>query len=185
MCSPVFCTAALAERNYSLRLERDFPAQTRNGVSGGTFQAEHEPMKTRNKITLVLSGLALGMAAPGPAGAQVAPPPPPPVQAPAPAPAPAVNAQVPVPAPPVVMPGVPDEYVWDGHEYVGIIGNQYYYLGPGNLWMVLDPARLERFRAWQAAHADWHHHMTVNKLYRRDAHGHEYPWHEPNHDMNH
>ena len=57
------------------------------------------------------------------------------------------------PAPVVVVdaPGpvmVPDSYVWDGVEYVGVVGDQYFYLGPGNVWLVCDPFRLERFRGW-------------------------------------
>src|SRR5580704_406898 len=40
---------------------------------------------------------------------------------------------------------IPDGYVWDGYEYVGLVGDQYYYLGPGSVWLLADPFRLERF----------------------------------------
>jgi len=40
---------------------------------------------------------------------------------------------------------IPDYYVWDGYEYVGVVGNQYCYLGPANVWVVAEPYRLERF----------------------------------------
>src|SRR5579863_3586152 len=39
------------------------------------------------------------------------------------------------PPPPVVEVApvmIPDSYMWDGYEYVGLVGDQYYYLGPGN-----------------------------------------------------
>ena len=34
---------------------------------------------------------------------------------------------------------VPDDYVWDGYEYVGVVGDQYYYL-LRDVWIVADPA---------------------------------------------
>jgi hypothetical protein len=40
-----------------------------------------------------------------------------------------VVAPPPVEVAPVM---VPDSYAWDGYEYVGLVGDQYYYLGPGN-----------------------------------------------------
>jgi len=84
------------------------------------------------------------------------------------APAPAVTVAV----------GVPDDYVWDGYEYVGVIGGQYYYLGPGNVWIVCDPVRVARFHDYIGVHPDWHAHVIINERYRRDAGGHEHPWHE-------
>jgi hypothetical protein len=99
------------------------------------------------------------------------PPPPPPVQV-APIPAPGVTVTV----------GVPDSYVWDGYEYVGVIGNQYYYLGPGNVWMVMPKDRYVRFHTWQGNHQDWRTHAIRNDLYRRDAQGHDHPWPNHNHD---
>jgi hypothetical protein len=95
-------------------------------------------------------------------------------------PVPAVTVQVPAPAPPAatVEVGVPDTYVWDGTEYVGMVGDQYYYLGPGNVWMTLDPDRVARWHDWEKAHADWHTHAIRNELYRRDAQGHDHPWHD-------
>ena len=91
------------------------------------------------------------------------------------APAPVVYAAPPpvyvAPAPVVV--GVPDSYVWDGVEFVGLVGDQYYYLGPGNVWLVCEPWRIDRFHGWERGHPDWRNHATRNDNYRRDAHGHE------------
>lgn len=81
------------------------------------------------------------------------------------APAPAVEVGV----------GVPDDYVWDGYEYVGVIGDQYYYLGPGNVWLVCDPVRVAHFHDYVRIHPDWHVHATVNVHYRNDSHGHYQP----------
>ena len=99
-----------------------------------------------------------------------------------------VQVQVPVPPPPVetlsvpapavtVQVGVPDSYFWDGYEYVGLVGDQYYYLGPNHVWITCDPVRLARWNNWQRAHADWRTHATVNMQYRRDAEGNDHPWH--------
>src|ERR1039458_7135614 len=49
---------------------------------------------------------------------------------------------------------VPDAYAWDGVEYVGFVGGQYMYLGPGNVWLVCEPFRLERFHGWERYHQD-------------------------------
>src|SRR5580704_8962581 len=59
------------------------------------------------------------------------------------APAPVVVVSAPVS--PVM---VPDSYAWDGYEYVGLVGDQYFYLGSGNVWLVCDPFRLDRFHGW-------------------------------------
>lgn len=94
-----------------------------------------------------------------------------------------VGIQIGVPAPPPVIVrvpspvvtvevGVPDYYVWDGYEYVGVVGGQYYYLGPDNVWVVCDPVRLARWHQWEKVHDDWRAHATVNVRYRTDAHGH-------------
>ena len=77
---------------------------------------------------------------------------------------------------------VPDGYTWDGYEYVGLVGDQYFYLGPGNVWLACEPWRLERFHGWERGHPDWRGHMTVNVRYRRDAHGHVAPRHDDRHD---
>jgi hypothetical protein len=60
-------------------------------------------------------------------------------------------------APPeaVVTVGVPDSYVWDGVEFVGVVGGQYMYLGPGGGWLVCDSVRLGRFHGWEGGHPDW------------------------------
>lgn len=114
-----------------------------------------------------------------------------PVIAPAPvvyAPAPAPVVYAPAPAPVMVAPApevvvapamVPEAYVWDGYEYVGVVGNQYYYLGPGNVWLVAEPFRLERFHGWERGHADWRTHAIRNEQYRTDRNGHVQPRHEP------
>ena len=108
-----------------------------------------------------------------------------------------INIGVPVPAPPpvvVVAPappavtvqiGVPDSYVWDGYEYVGLVGTQYYYLGPGDVWLTLDATRLARFQTWQHGHPDWRTHAIRNVNYRHDAKGHDQPARghdQPSHD---
>jgi hypothetical protein len=85
------------------------------------------------------------------------------------APAPVVVAEAPWP----VM--VPDGYVWDGYEYVGLVGDQYFYLGPGNIWLVCEPFRLERFHGWERGHPDWRDHAVRNDRYRNDSHGHYQP----------
>ena len=82
-----------------------------------------------------------------------------------------------VPAPVVIVnAGVPDDYTWDGTEYVGMVGDQYYYLGPDHVWLTLDAPRLARFHDWSRGHADWRTHAIRNDKYRRDAHGHEAPF---------
>jgi len=65
---------------------------------------------------------------------------------------PTVSVSVPEP---VVEVGVPPAYVWDGVEYVGFVGGQYMYLGPGGGWLVCDSFRLERFHGWERGHPDW------------------------------
>jgi hypothetical protein len=81
-----------------------------------------------------------------------------------------------VPPPSVEITVTPDYYYWDGFEYVGIVGSQYYYLGPGNVWIVCEPFRVERFRAWERGHPDWREHATRNERFRPDdrgrGHGH-------------
>ena len=74
-------------------------------------------------------------------------------------------------APPVaeVSVGVPDSYVWDGYEYVGLVGGTYYYLGPGGTWLVCDDFRLGRFHGWERGHPDWRRHAVRN--YGHNARG--------------
>ena len=93
------------------------------------------------------------------------------------APAPIVVAPAPVPMapPPAVVVGVPDDYVWDGYEYIGLVGDQYFYLGAGNVWLVAGPDRLERFHGWERGHADWRDHAIRNDRYRKEARGHVQP----------
>jgi hypothetical protein len=70
---------------------------------------------------------------------------------------------------------VPDSYAWDGYEYVGFVGDQSYYLGPGNVWLFCEPFRLERFHGWERGHADWRVHAIRNDRYRNDRNGHVQP----------
>ena len=101
-------------------------------------------------------------------------------------PAPVVTVQVPAPPAVTVEATVPDSYVWDGVEFVGVVGGQYYYLGAGNVWLPFDAVRVARFHDWEKAHADWRTHAIRNELYRHDAHGHEVPLHDDRaHDVSH
>jgi hypothetical protein len=94
-------------------------------------------------------------------------------------PAPVIVVPTPVitvPAPAVtVVSTVPDNYVWDGTEFVGVVGTQYYYLGSNKAWLPVDPVRFGRFNDWQRVHTDWRTHAIRNDLYRHDAHGHTVP----------
>jgi hypothetical protein len=100
---------------------------------------------------------------------------------------PVITVQIPVPAPVItVQPAVPETYAWDGQEYVGVVGTQYYYLGPSKVWLPLDAPHLKRFHDWEKVHADWRTHATRNQLYRRDAQGHDVPFHDDHsHDHDH
>lgn len=87
------------------------------------------------------------------------------VEGPPPPPGPVVVA--PPPPEPVVV--VPDSYVWDGYEYVGVVGVDYFYLGAGNVWIRCEPYRLERFHSWERYHRDWRAHAIRNEHYRTPA----------------
>jgi len=82
-----------------------------------------------------------------------------------------VAAPAPPPAPVVVEQPVPDSYVWDGTEYVGVVGTSYFYLGPNHVWLAFDPVHEERFHAWERDHHDWREHTIHNESFR----GHEAP----------
>ncbi|HEX3628621.1 MAG TPA: hypothetical protein VH280_24695 [Verrucomicrobiae bacterium] len=69
--------------------------------------------------------------------------------------------------PPVIMAPVPDFYVWDGNQFVGVVGNQYVFLGPGNVWMPMDPTRMRHFNSWATSHPNWRRQATRNTRYRR------------------
>jgi hypothetical protein len=88
---------------------------------------------------------------------------------------PAVVVATPPPPPAVVVAPepvmVPETYVWDGTEFVGFVGDQPLYLGPGDVWLVCEPFRLERFHGWERFHGDWRGHAIRNDRFRRDAHG--------------
>ncbi len=70
---------------------------------------------------------------------------------------------------------IPDYYVWDGYEYVGVYDGGYFYLGPGENWMAFDAFRLNRFRLWCAAHPDWRRHAVPNNHHRKGRDGHVHP----------
>ena len=76
-------------------------------------------------------------------------------------------------APEPVM--VPDSYVWDGYENVGMVGGAYFYLGAGNVWLSLDLYRMERFHGWEGGHAGWRDHAIRNDRFRNDRNGHGQP----------
>ncbi|MGA2245301.1 MAG: hypothetical protein ABSH48_09895 [Verrucomicrobiota bacterium] len=92
------------------------------------------------------------------------------------APAPVVVAEAPV----VEVAMVPETYVEVDGEFVGVVGDQYFYLGPGGLWLVCDSVRMEHFRSWERDHRDWREHAIRNDRFRKDAHGHEAPRHAEN-----
>lgn len=92
------------------------------------------------------SVIALAVFAAGCASPPPPPPPPPPVAVVAPPPPPA--------APPVAVAYTPDYYVWDGYEYVGVVGDQYVYWH-GGVWIVCDPIVLGRFHGWERYHPGW------------------------------
>ncbi len=79
------------------------------------------------------------------------------------APPPPVVAVEVAPAPVVF---VPETYVWDGFEFVGVVGADYVYLGPGGVWGRCEPWRLNRFHGWERGHADWRGHAIRNEHYR-------------------
>ena len=125
----------------------------------------------RHMLSLITMGIACGLTLPSAAGPTViitAPPPPTVV----------ITAPAPPPVTPVVV--VPDTYIYDGDEYVGVVGDQYYYWGPNSTWIVLDPVRLHRFQGYMHDHPDWHTHMVRNERFRGAEH---VPAHaEPMHD---
>ena len=62
---------------------------------------------------------------------------------------------------------VPDAYTYDGVETVGVVGDQYVYLGPGDVWILCEPFRLERFHAWERDNAGWRERAVRNDRFRR------------------
>ena len=102
---------------------------------------------------------------------------------------PTVVISPPIPPAVVVSPPVatvvvaPDDYVWDGYEYVGVVDGQYYYLGPSDTWIVCDPVRMQHFQIYERDHPDWRSHMTHNVKYHnmdRSYYNHSQP--QPMHD---
>lgn len=70
---------------------------------------------------------------------------------------------------------VPASYVIVDGIYFGWVGERYYYLGSGGVWLLCDAARLEHFHHWERSHRDWREHAIRNDHFRRDAQGHEHP----------
>ena len=83
------------------------------------------------------------------------------------------GVEVYAPAPAVSVGVYPGYYVWDGYEYVGVVGGQYYYLGPGHVWYRCEPFRVTRFHEWERYHSDWRAHAIRNDRYHRGYEGHE------------
>lgn len=138
-------------------------------------------MKINYKYVLGLAAMGFALGSPCLAGAGVVIGGPSIVISP---PAVVVSPPLPVVVEPPAVVVAPDNYVWDGTEYVGIVGGQYYYLGPDNAWIVMDPPRMHRFNVWIGAHPDWRTHMTVNVHYRGNV-GHPQPMHDhPDQDHN-
>ena len=138
-------------------------------------EAEIGGMKTRNIIAVAIgvSSLAALNATAGPrvgVSIEVPAPPPPPVYSPG----------------TTVETAVPDYYVWDGSEYVGVINGQYYYLGPGNMWVPMDQPRWYRFHEWERHNGDWRHHEIYNDRFRHENHEwEEHEEHEHHGDEHH
>ena len=108
----------------------------------------------------------------------VPPPPPAPVvvvAAPAPPPPPAPVVVMAAPAPVVVEEYIPDSYIWDGYEYIGVIGDDYYYLGAGNIWYRCEPWREHRFHDWERYNGDWRMRVVINDHYRHGRDGRDHP----------
>lgn len=79
----------------------------------------------------------------------------------------------PPPPPNVTVVGfVPDYCFWDGYEYVGWVGNDYYYWGPSHVWVICDPIRVQRANVWIKAHPDWCSHVTPSVQPRVDTDTH-------------
>ncbi|MGO9200631.1 MAG: hypothetical protein ACLQM8_08825 [Limisphaerales bacterium] len=64
---------------------------------------------------------------------------------------------LPPPSPPAVVPApayIPDSYVWDGYEYVGLCNGQYVCWSAGG-WLPCDAVILGRFHGWERYHPGW------------------------------
>jgi hypothetical protein len=88
---------------------------------------------------------------------------------------------LPTPAPVVVQSTVmiPDYYVWDGYEYVGVVGTQYCYLAPGLIWVSCEPWREHRFHDWEHRNPRWRDHAVRNDRFRHGPDGRFHPIGEP------
>jgi hypothetical protein len=172
--SAAFCPLEIARKPlvfaWSSQKQVIDPSFSKKTAIPGPFIGGHASslltiMKTKKLMVLALSISALA-ALPSMAGVGVG------IQ---------INVPAPVvvaPAPVVTVQAVPESYVYDGVEYVGVVGTQYYYLGPGNVWLTLDGPRVTRFHEWEHGHADWRTHAIRNERFRHDEHGHEAPSHD-------
>jgi hypothetical protein len=64
--------------------------------------------------------------------------------------------QEPSPPPVAVVTYPPPYYFWDGYEYAAWFGDGYYWWGPGGVWIICDPVRVQRVTVWVNAHPEWH-----------------------------
>ena len=88
---------------------------------------------------------------------------------------PATTVPAATPAAGLTQGAVPDSYVWDGSEYVGMVGHQYYYLNSHKYWAPMSQPGMQRFDAYAKTHPNWKSHCIRNLNYRRDANGHVVP----------
>lgn len=70
---------------------------------------------------------------------------------------------------------IPDYYVWDGYEYVGLVDGRYYYLGQGSLWFACEPWREHRFQDWERHNPRWRDHAERNERFRKGPDGRLHP----------
>ena len=82
----------------------------------------------------------------------------------------------PSPPPRVAVVGfVPDYCFWDGYEYVGWYGDDYYYWGPHRTWIICDPIRVQHVKVYVQDHPNWGTRVRPNVQYPVDANGHPHP----------
>ena len=74
---------------------------------------------------------------------------------------------------------IPDYYVWDGYEYVGVVGTQYCYLAPGLFWVTCEPWREHRFHDWEHRNPRWRDHAVRNDRFRHGPDGRFHPIGQP------
>ncbi len=71
------------------------------------------------------------------------------------------DKEPPPPPPNVAVVGfLPDYCFWDGYEYIGWVGTDYYYWSPRHVWVISDPVRVQRANVWMKAHPEWASHVA-------------------------